>query len=969
MKFLTNAFNKNVNLLTFIFTTLTTIYIIFAGHSIRFEQGLNLVLHLMAELVSVFVFISVVLLVFFRFTHQASKQGNIIVLGFTLVGVADFIHALAYPGMPDFFTPSSTEKAIFFWFIARTAELITFILLASKIRLPGRKLIWLSLSLAIAGVVFIIGTFYLAFFPVTFIDGKGVTTFKSTYELLLGIGFLVLAIFFFKKYIQYPRAQSLYFSISSYCMALCSFAIVYYLTPSDLGMVWAHLLKIISAAIIYRSVFVEELEHPYLVANNAKELAQQKQLELDTILNNMPLSVIRLTPEFKINYVNDYATQITPALKSLPPNAPLKMAYPQSSIDELTPYLKSALKGNKETINFSYELASGKKVHRFTKVIPENTSKNLISSILCLTEDITEKVNSERDKKVAINDMVELRHALDQHAIVAITDEKGIILSANDKFCEISKYSRDELIGHTHKIINSNYHPKSFFKDMWQTIKSGKVWHGEICNKAKDGSFYWVSSTIVPLLSASGLPERYIAIRADITDRKLAEQKAYNLAMYDDLTKLPNRNHFIKMLANLDVDKINKYKAYHALLFIDLDNFKVINDTMGHPGGDALLTETALRLESIMQPSYHLARLGGDEFIILLTSLDDNKEQCTLAAQQYAEDIRQLISEPYFIQGHEISITPSIGITIFSHKNIDLSELMKQADIAMYQSKDNGRNRVSFFDANLQANIEKRNSLNNALSKALLNQEFTLNYQAIYEQSGRLVGFEALLRWTSETLGFISPAEFIPLLEENNMIIEVGKWVLETACCKLSEWKGKTELTDLTIAVNVSAVQFQQKDFVKLVADCILKYQINPACLKLEITEGIMLIGSSLITKRMKELKELGVNLLLDDFGTGYSSLSYLTRFPIDILKIDKHFVDKMLSSEQDETVVRSIISLASGLKMKVIAEGVETQAQFAYLNQLGCEYYQGYLFAKPVPLISDEDVRSRLVSDKAKID
>lgn len=567
---------------------------------------------------------------------------------------------------------------------------------------------------------------------------------------------------------------------------------------------------------------------------------------------------------------------------------------------------------------------------------------------ICLYHQDLDSLNDNEEGLLeALKELNDLKIAFDQHAIVSIADADGLIICCNDLFCQITQYSREEILGQTHHILNSGYHTDAFFQELWQDISSGKVWRGEICNRAKNGELYWTEATIVPFLGNDGKPVKYIAIRTDITQRRLAENRIYQLAWYDSLTGLLNREFLFKELAKT-IESPGGLE-YGALILLDIDHFKDINDLMGHDLGDKLLRQVGQRLQSLVNGSEIVSRFGGDEFMILITELGSDSQFALDQAVNLAEQIRLALGTTFYINGLQIHCTCSIGLIVFDTTNNNKTELVKYADMALYRAKEQGRNRVSVFDKQLQNQILNRSILRQDLQQALRNKEFYVHYQVVVDKTLSPRGFETLVRWQHPTRGTLSPSDFICLAEENGLIIPLGQWVLETACKQLVEWSKDSSTASLLLSVNVSALQFADSRFVTSVRRILQRTGVNPSLLRLELTESVFLSDVEKNILKMNELKELGVQVALDDFGTGYSSLQYLKRLPLDLLKLDSSFVRGLPENSEDVAITTTIIALAHSLGLRVVAEGVETEAQFNHLVELGCDLFQGYWLGRPL--------------------
>lgn len=668
-------------------------------------------------------------------------------------------------------------------------------------------------------------------------------------------------------------------------------------------------------------------------------------------------------------------------------------------------------------------------------------------------------------------------NAIGKLALISITDHKGKIVQVNEKFCEISGYREEELLGQDHRIVNSGNHPKEFFVEMWKTIASGNTWHKEICNRSKDGAFYWVDSTIVPLTDASGQINRYLSVRVDVTDRiqknielherlketsclhairntlgleptidiacqkilehliqgmqhpeiavatlelenklyiagrsrkmllhgletplhvkgekigqlqiayientpfllpeeqnlidtiahdlgrwierKQAEQCIIDMATHDELTGLPNR-HLLQ-------DRIQQVLAYNtrnnqrmAVMYIDLDHFKIINDTLGHDIGDLLLKEVSERLKTCVRKQDTVSRQGGDEFIVLLHTISNNLDAGTVA-----QKILDVLIKPYPINGKELHIGGSVGIALFPEDGNDVNTLLKHSDVAMYHAKASGRNNYQFFTQQLNQIAHERQTLGTDLRYALERNEFILHYQPVIDMPDhKLQNMEALIRWQHPEQKLIPPNKFIALAEETGLIIPIGEWVLKTTCEQVRNWLDQGYDVP-RIAINLSAKQFKDDALVENIKRILKETSVDARYISLEITESILIDNIDKVTETLNQLSNMGLKIAIDDFGTGYSSLSYLKRFPIHTLKIDQSFVHDIVTDSSDRTIVATIITMANSLELKVIAEGVETEDQLNTLLQQGCNRYQGFYFSKPLPAI---DVEKKLEKNK----
>lgn len=701
----------------------------------------------------------------------------------------------------------------------------------------------------------------------------------------------------------------------------------------------------------------------------------------------------------------------------------------------------------------------------YTVIAPVLDDDGSVKQLVAMHSDITARKSLEEDTMKQLKKLNDLRNALDESSIVAITDNKGVIKFVNDKFCEIFQYSREELIGNTHRIINSGTHSKEFFHEMWETIRQGGIWKGDVRNRSRDGSIHWVSTTIVPLMNGGTTPHQYVAVRSDITDRKQAEaaleaaikndfrQTVKNLhncvfkyricenkdiqitlvegkmaerlglsteivtykvlnevfpveassymepylirafqgktinfelelkgyvflvylspvmeedtvievvgtatditerkqvenlmnymAYHDSLTNLPNRAMFHKRASEVMRDAEVQGHPF-ALIFIDLDRFKTINDTLGHTTGDKLLKVVAERLKDCVREIDTVSRQGGDEYTVLLPQITRE------GAEAIAQRIVSKLSRYFILDYLDIVVSPSIGISMYPEDGQDIETLLKNADSAMYSAKEKGRNNYQFYTHQLSERVSRKLLLERELRRALEQEQLILHYQPqINIDTGKMIGVEALIRWNHPELGIIPPLEFIPLAEETGLIVQIGEWVTRTACWQNKVWQNNG-YAHVTMSVNISLRQFLQSNLIEQIDQILKETELEPHYLELEITES-MTSDVNHTEKLLTELTQLGVKVSIDDFGTGYSSFSYLSKFPINKLKIDQMFMRNF--NNKNKAIVKTIIDLANNLELNVIAEGVETEEQIKFLQKQHCHEAQGYLYSKPLPV------------------
>ena len=549
------------------------------------------------------------------------------------------------------------------------------------------------------------------------------------------------------------------------------------------------------------------------------------------------------------------------------------------------------------------------------------------------------------EKHIANEEMKKLSRALEQTAdSVMIVNNKGIIEYINKAFEKMSGFSQEELIGNKPSILKSGMHNTDFYHQLWATLLKGKIYNNIITNRKKDGTLYDEERTITPLTDENNKITHFVATGRDITERKQIHERLQYLAHHDVLTGLPNRTLFIERM-DYTLKRCARESGKIALLFLDIDHFKNINDTLGHEVGDLLLKQLALRLQETLRECDLIARIGGDEFLILLdniSSIDD--------ITYIAKKILTVFSSAFRIEERELFVTTSIGISVSPTDGSDTQTLLKNADIAMYRSKEQGRNTFQFYSADMSSRALQRLSLETSLRYALENDEFTLYYQPqLSLHTHKIIGVEALLRWQHPEIGMVSPLDFIPLLEETGLIKPVGEWIIKTACHQARQWHIDFD-NSLKVAINISNHQINSGELKNTLEKILKETEVDSTMIELEITESAIMEDTPLTRSVFNAIDKMGFQIALDDFGTGYSSLSYLQRYPFDTIKIDRSFIRDITSNDDDAAITKAIIAMANNLNLAVVAEGIETEEQLQFLEESRCDVIQGFHVGRPVP-------------------
>ncbi|WP_394235077.1 EAL domain-containing protein [Niallia oryzisoli] len=607
------------------------------------------------------------------------------------------------------------------------------------------------------------------------------------------------------------------------------------------------------------------------------------------------------------------------------------------------------LKHTKQSFDHQHQMRGLRKDNSVVDIQILSLTKQSDSKVILELIDTTR--HKPYESQFSQKEIESLFQALDDSTTVSITDSKGIILYVNDKFCEISKFEKRDLIGQNHRIIKSSYHSEELFQEMWSTISTGKMWKGEVCNKCKDGTLWWGDAIIVPILDKNRKSYQYISIRSDITKRKKTESEIYKLAFYDQLTDLPNRKLFENQL-DQEIKLAREWKTKFTLMIIELHGLKHVNDSIGTALGDKLLQEVSRCLNGLVQKKGRLFRIDGDEFAVIFPNLFE--EQYIKAI---ANEIINLFKQSFCIDEYELFLTASAGLSIFPDSGESTHPLMKKTYFALQQSKGKGESNYQLFLTKKSERIYKQFILKNGLQEALERKEFFLVYQPKIEtKTNKIIGAEALMRWNHPELGVVSPYEFIPLAEEDGFITSLGEMGLLEACRQNKQWQDQG-FPPIRISVNFSVIQFMQMDMIHKVEQILKNTGLEPKWLEIELTESALIKDEIMVSSRMEQLKELGVSTAIDDFGTGYASLSYLKNLKANTIKIDKSFIKGLPHESESALIVSMIIQLAKKLNINTVAEGVETLEQLNLLNHVNCDEIQGYLYSKPVDIKTFESL------------
>lgn len=922
-------------------------------------------------------------------THPFRANGRALVLGIGFLGVAllDLSHTLSYAGMPDLITPSGPEKAINFWLVARLLAGLAFIWIAFW---PSHLANWvgetsrywaLAIILLLVAIVHYIVIVHPSSIPRTYIEGQGLTPFKVGVEYVLIALYITAGFGFIKRWHKKREISDSLLAMASFTMAMSEFFFTLYANVTDIYNVAGHIYKIIAFAFLYRALFIETIKHPYQSLKQSEE-----KISFDNKLKTM---LLELQEREDLEQENDYLQRSLAYAKSMTnssiaflytveneKNAVRLLAFSDDTrnlaeidaekdllpledagawadgVRQAKPILLNEITDSQTCIGLKQTQGVVERI--LTVPVLEGNQVKIILGVANKAEHFVEQDSKalqviattlwsmlkQGRKDAVINQLTE---ALEQspHSIV-MTDTSARIQYVNKAFSEASGYNAEEAIGQNPKILQSGETSPVLYEALWKRLTAGESWQGEFINKKKNGQTFIELVSVYPIKDRFGKLTNYVAHKIDVTQHKAAEKRIRDLSEFDALTGLLNRKSFQERL-NTSLDQAAETNGLLSLLWFNLDNFKTINESLGHSAGDELLVEMANRIVHGLGTDATIARHGGDTFVAILPI-----EKQSLVALKAREVLNQ-IQAPFFIDGQPLSLSASVGIALYPEDAKTSDHLASAAEIAMYRAKQDGRNSLRFFSPDMQEHTQRSLDLAVSLKGAQNRGELFLVYQPQRRLSDRqTIGAEVLLRWRHPKWGDVSPAEFIPIAEQTGLIVDIGLWVLEQAARQLHQWD-LLGLPKIFIAVNVSTIQFARPGFVEELMKVMSRVGVPTNRIEIEITEAVALKNAEQAGAIIQRLHAAGFAVALDDFGTGYSSLSYLKRYAIDRLKIDQSFVKDLVTNQSDQAIVNAIIHMAHSLQMTTIAEGVETEEQANRLKELGCDEIQGYWFSRPL--------------------
>ncbi|WP_322998514.1 EAL domain-containing protein [Castellaniella sp.] len=888
-------------------------------------------LHNLTEAVSVIV-ASLIFAVLWASRHEV-LPGNMVLLGSTFLGVAllDFLHVLAYQGMPELITPNlDADKAIYFWLLARLFSALG--LLAIAVLAWKDRAIRVPLGGQVVGVLVLVAGLTALYFlqpdsiPQTFIPGQGLTSFKIFAEYGLIALYLAAALLFWLRMRQ-PRNYNVSDLFVAACvMAQGEFFLTLYEGVTDIYILFGHIYKVVAYLFLYRAVFVEAVQHPYALLRDSQD-------RLQATLDAMPDLVFNMDADGRYLSVHtSRPSDLSEPADQLLGRTVSDLLQPRDARIVLDALQEAAVQGQSQGKIITLHDREGQSREFELSVARKAVPPGQAPQFVVISRDVTARRNSEQALRTLSTAVVQ------SPVSMIITDSQARVEFVNEAFTRISGYTAAEVVGRSLRRLKPARTPATKFRAMWEQLAQGLAWRGEWQNLSKSGREYTESVLIYPVRDAQGRVTNYLAHNEDVTEKRRADERIRLLSQFDQLTGLPNRDQ----LRELCRDAMDRGDGM-AALWMDLDHFKAVNDSLGHHVGDALLQEMARRLRAQLPAAAFLSRYSGDDFVALVPGATQQQ------AMAQARALLQAVSLPLRLADQDIFSSATIGVALYPDDAAAFDTLLKSAETAMYRAKSDGRHRVGMFTPEMQAQVSRELMLGNALKQALANRELFLVYQPQFAlKDGAILGAEALLRWESPQWGRVPPSEFIRIAEANGLIIPIGEWVLRTAMQQLRQWRDQG-LPELCIAVNLSAVQFNQPDLPGQIKRILADTGVPASQLELELTEAVAMKAPESVAQRMEELSHFGVRFAIDDFGTGYSSLSYLKRFKLHKLKIDQSFVRDINVDPEDQAIATAIIQLSRSLGLRTIAEGVETAEQQEFLRANGCEEVQGYYYSRPL--------------------
>ena len=905
--------------------------------------------HLLAEVFSIAMMLGMASLAWNDVRARHIKTANIVLFAWVLIAALDILALYHFAGMPGFSAAEGLALPFFHRLAARSVEVAYLLVIALLMGVPGRREFWFAGALALAALLAWLGAARPAL-PAFFYDAAhGATAPGRAIEAIVTALYFLSALLFFRHWRHRPLLLSLQIAAGCVMLGLSAALLIRGYGRFDGAGMLADVLRALAYGFLYAAWHTIGVAHPHQWLEQSQRTIAQQNREMTETLTEMPVEVVLLDRELRYRYANPaHAERTGMGMRELMQTSWLEVVPPEQK-ELARAQLQGALNGQHVQFDLRQEAGGIVLLSLNARAAPRLGPEGTIDGVLLTLVDNTGQENTRLMTALSLQEAADLKAALDAHAIVIISDAQGTITQVNDKFCEIARYRRGELIGRNLAGTRSGMHPAEFYEQIEATVQGGQVWTGEVCNRAKDGTLFWTQTTVVPFATHDGASIQHITLCTDITERKHSEQQARQMALYDELTGLPNRRLIVDHVQQACAGSSRSGK-HGAVLLLDLDNFKEVNDTQGHDQGDELLRRVAQRLQNNLRASDTVARLGGDEFVILINGLNNEATRAGDEAVAIGEKIRAALERPFNLNNRMVHTSASMGVSLFQGAGTAQEDILKHADMALYRAKARGRNQISLFDPSLQTEIEYRASLMSDLRGALVNHELQLHYQVIVDRDQQPIGYEALLRWQHPTRGNVPPLSFIEPAEQSGLIMPIGTWVLQTACRQLALWAGDTAMRRLALSVNISARQFRDAEFVGTVRAILRETGADAHLLCLELTESMFHEEMEQSIAKMQQLCALGVRFALDDFGTGYSSLGYLRRMPLDIIKIDKSFVDDILTDPNDAAIAQTILALAGTLELRVVAEGIEEPAQFEWLRARHCDAFQGYHFSEPLP-------------------